>query len=83
MNIWNKVKGIVKKKKKVNAAPLLIIQKDSNRTKTKEYSSIEKAIADLENDINIPREKLEELRKSLENLKHKNSIRIKNGEIVD
>ncbi len=82
MNIWNRVKGIVKKQNG-NSAPLLIIQKDFNSTETKEYISIEKAIADLENDINIPKEKLEELRKSLDSLKNKSSIRIKNGDIVD
>jgi len=61
----------------------LIIQKDSNSMETKEYNSIEKAIADFENDINIPKEKLGQLRKSLGNLKHKSSIRIRNGEIVE
>jgi len=70
-------------KKSVNSAPLFIIQKDSNSQETKEYSSIGKAISDLENDLNIPKEKLEELRKSLDSLKNKSTIRIKNGEIVD
>jgi hypothetical protein len=50
---------------------------------TKRYSSIEKAIADLENDANISKEKLEQIRKSLDSLKQKNSIRIMNGEIVE
>jgi len=82
MNIWNKISGIFKKQSKASA-PLLIIKKDSDGFETKEYDSIEKAISDLENDHNIPKEKLEKLRKSLDNLKNKSSIRIKNGEIVD
>ena len=83
MNIWNRLKRIVLRQRNNNPAPLIIIQKDSNSQETKEYSSIEKAIADLENDLNIPKEKLEQLRKSLDSLKNKNSIRIRNGEIVD
>ncbi|HEY5533884.1 MAG TPA: hypothetical protein VIL99_02930 [Ignavibacteria bacterium] len=82
MNIWNRLKGIIKKQNH-NSAPLIIIQKDSNSIENKEYSSIEIAIADLEGDLNIPKDKLEQLRKSLNSLKNKSSIRIKNGEIVD
>ncbi|HEY5123330.1 MAG TPA: hypothetical protein VIK14_06295 [Ignavibacteria bacterium] len=82
MNIWNRLKGIIKKQNH-NSAPLIIIQKDSDSSETKEYDTVEKAIADLENDLNIPKEKLKVLRKSLENLKNKSSIRIKNGEIVE
>ena len=83
MKLWNTFRDIFMNKKSVNSAPLFIIQKDSNSQETKEYSSIEKAISDLENDLNIPKEKLEELRKSLDSLKNKSTIRIKNGEIVD
>jgi len=83
MNIWYRLKGMVKKQKTGNSAPVLIIQKDSNSQETKEYYSIEKAIADLENDANISKEKLEQIRKSLDSLKQKNSIRIMNGEIVE
>jgi len=82
MNIWNRLKGIVKKQNN-KGVPLIIIQKDSDGFETKEYDSIEKAIIDLENDNIIPKEKLEQLRKSMDNLKHKNSIRIKNGEIIE
>jgi hypothetical protein len=82
MNIWNRLKGIVKKQNN-KGVPLIIIQKDSDGFETKEYDSIEKAITDLENDNIIPKEKLEQLRKSMDNLKHKNSIRIKNGEIIE
>jgi len=83
MNLWNRLKAIIIKQKNSNSAPLIIIQKDSDSLETKEYNSIEKAIADLENDINIPKEKFEQLRKSLDNLKYKSSIRIRNGEIIE
>jgi hypothetical protein len=66
MNLWYRLKGMVKKQKTGNSSPLLITQKDSNNMGTKRYSSIEKAIADLENDANISKEKLEQIRKSLE-----------------
>jgi hypothetical protein len=82
MNIWYRLKGIIKKQNH-NSVPLIIVQKDFNSTETKEYYSIEKAIADLENDINIPKEKLEQIRRSLDNLKHKSSIKIRNGEIFE
>jgi hypothetical protein len=82
MNIWNRLKGIIKKQNH-NSAPLIIIQKDSDSSETKEYDTVEKAIADLENDANISKEKLEQIRKSLDSLKQKNSIRIMNGEIVE
>jgi len=83
MKLLNMIKDILKNNKSGTSAPLFIIQKDSNSQKTKEYSSIENAIADLQNDLNIPKEKLVQLRKSLNNLKHKSSIRIMNGEIVE
>ena len=71
MKLLNRFKNIFKDNKSGNSAPLFIIQKDSNSQETKEYSSIENAIADLENDLNIPKEKLVQLRKSLNNLKNK------------
>ena len=81
MKLWNKIISTLRQNN--NSAPLIIIQKNSDGHETKEYDSIEKAIADFENDKNITKEKLEQLRKSLDNLKHKSSIRIRNGEIVD
>jgi len=66
-------------KKNSKSAPLLIIKKDAN---VKEYRSIEEAIADLENDPNVPMDKIEKLKLSLKNLKNKTSIKIKNGEII-
>ena len=69
-------------KKHPAAAPLLIIKKEASDTNTKEYNSIEEAIADLENDPNVPFDKIEKLRTSLNKLKNKTSIKIKNGEIL-
>jgi hypothetical protein len=83
MELWNRLKAKIRKQKAGNSAPLIIIQKESDNFETKEYDSIEKAISDLENNINIPKEKLEQLRKSMNNLKHKSSILIKNGEIIN
>lgn len=67
---------------KVRFAPLLIIKKDANDSNVKEYQSIEDAIADLENDSNVPADKIEKLKSSLKQLKNKTSIRIRNGEIM-
>lgn len=67
---------------KTESTPLLIIKKNVDDTKVKEYDSIEEAIADLENDPNVPSDKIEKLRSSLNNLKNKTSIKIRNGEII-
>jgi hypothetical protein len=64
------------------SVPLLIIKKGADDINVKEYKSIEEAITDLENDPNVPAEKIEKLRSSLKNLKYKTSIKIKNGEIL-
>ena len=69
-------------KKHPAAAPLLIIKKEASDTNTKEYNSIEEAIADLENDPNVSHYKIEKLRLSLNNLKHKTTIKIRNGELI-
>ncbi len=69
-------------KKFSDSAPLLIIKKDVDDVNIKEYKSIEEAITDLENDPNVPTEKIEKLRASLKNLKYKTSIKIRNGEII-
>jgi hypothetical protein len=73
--------GFFTKKHSVSA-PLLIIKKDADDVNVKEYKSIEEAIADLENDPNVPGDKIEKLRLSLNNLKYKTSIKIRNGEIL-
>ena len=69
-------------KKRSKSAPLLIIKQDTDDANIKEYESIEEAIADLENDPNVPSDKIEKLRLTLKNLKNKTSIKIRNGEII-
>jgi len=70
------------RKKPSMAAPLLIIKQDTDDANVKEYESIEEAIADLENDPNVPSDKIEKLRLTLKHLKNKTSIKIRNGEII-
>jgi polyhydroxyalkanoate synthesis regulator phasin len=69
-------------KKHSEASPLIIIKKNTIDENVKEYQSIEEAIADLENDPNVSVEKIEKLRSSLNTLKNKTSIRIKDGELI-
>ena len=76
-------------KKHSKSAPLLIIKKDADLSRTrddaniKEYKSIEDAIADLENDPNVPSDKVKKLKSSFKKLKNKNSIKIKDGELFN
>lgn len=81
MNIVNLFMKVFTKQNS-KSSPLLIIRQDVNQNKVHEYDSIEEAIADLENDPNVPAEKVARLRLSLKNFKNKTSIKIKNGEIV-
>ena len=69
-------------KKQPKSAPLLIIKKDTGDANVKKYESIDEAIADLENDPNVPADKIEKLKSSLYQLKNKSSITIRNGEII-
>ncbi|MDP2089832.1 MAG: hypothetical protein Q8J84_10585 [Flavobacteriaceae bacterium] len=69
-------------KKHTVSAPLLILKKYTDDVNVKEYNSIEEAIADLENDPNVPSEKIEKLKSSIKMLKDKTSIKIRNGEII-
>ncbi|MEK7718770.1 MAG: hypothetical protein AAB347_04060 [Bacteroidota bacterium] len=69
-------------KKQPTSAPLIIIKKDSDDVNIRKYESIDEAIADLENDPNVPSEKIEKLKASLKQLKNKTSIKIRNGEIL-
>jgi len=69
-------------KKPSKSVPLLIIKKNADDANIKEFKSIEEAIADLENDPNVPSKKIEKLRSSLKNLKNKTLIKIRNGEIL-
>jgi hypothetical protein len=67
---------------KAGTIPLLIIKKEVDDANIKEYRSIEEAISDLENDPNVPLDKIEKLKLSLKQLKNKTSINIRNGEIT-
>lgn len=68
--------------KRNDPPPLIIIKKSANDENITEYESIEEAILDLENDPNVSVEKIEKLRSSLNMLKNKTSIRIKDGELI-
>lgn len=81
MNALRKLMGFLIKKRS-GSQPLLIIKKNVDNVNVKEYKSIEDAIENLENDPNVPSDKIETLKSSLKNLKNKTSIRIKNGEII-
>ncbi|HED08180.1 MAG TPA: hypothetical protein ENI57_08710 [Ignavibacteria bacterium] len=81
MKIIKKLSGLFQKKQSAST-PVLIIRKESDDSNIKEYKSIEEAIADLENDPNVSTVKIEKLRASLNNLKNKTSIKIRNGEII-
>jgi hypothetical protein len=63
-------------------APVLIIKKDSDGYRVREFQSAEDAISDLENNPDAPVDKIKKLKSSLLNLKNKNSITIRNGEII-
>lgn len=69
-------------KKRPTSAPLILIKKDSDDVNIRKYESIEEAISDLENDPNVPADKIEKLKSSLHQLKNKHSITIRNGEII-
>ena len=82
--MWNflkKLKHLFTNKQSVYA-PLLIIKKSADDANVKEYNSIEEAITDLENDPNVPAEKIKKLKSSVKLLKDKSSIKIRNGEII-
>lgn len=81
MNIMKKLMRLFTKKH-AKSAPLLIIKKDTDDANVKEYKSIDEAISDLENDPNVPLDKIEKLKSSLKKLKNKTSIKIRNGEII-
>lgn len=82
--MWNILKNLRNSfiKKPSVAAPLIIIKKGADDASVKEYNSIEEAIAELENDPNVPPEKIEKLKSSVKKLKDKTSIKIRNGEII-
>jgi phosphomevalonate kinase len=73
--------GLFSKKNKPTGS-LLIIKKNKDDDNVKEYKSIEDAIADLESDPNSSADKIRTLRKSLERIINKSSIKIENGELL-
>ncbi|TSA36986.1 MAG: hypothetical protein D4R64_06375 [Porphyromonadaceae bacterium] len=81
MNTMEKLMSLFTKKQS-KSAPLLIIKQDTDDANVKEYKSIDEAIADLENDPNVPSDKIEKLKSSLKKLQNKTSIKIRNGEII-
>lgn len=66
--------------KKIKNAPIVMITKSSD---VKEYSCIEEAIKELEADPDTPKEKIEKLRKGVDAIKNKGTIKIQNGEIIN
>jgi len=61
----------------VTIAPVVTVNDDEVKT----YNTVTEAIADLENDPNIPKEKLDKLKVTISKLKLTGKIKIKNGEI--
>lgn len=62
----------------VTIAPVVSV----NNEEVKTYDTVAKAIQDLENDPNIPKEKLDKLKITLSELKLTGKVKIKNGEII-
>ncbi|MBI2417728.1 MAG: hypothetical protein HYV28_07460 [Ignavibacteriales bacterium] len=81
LNLFSKKHPTQTTEQVVNA-PLLVIKRVSNDWGTTEFHSIEEAIVELENDPNVPFDKIEKLKISLEKLKNRSSITIRNGDIV-
>ena len=59
-------------------APVLSV----NDEEVKTYNTVAEAITDLENDPNLPKEKLDKLKLTLSELKLTGKVKIKNGEIL-
>ena len=76
-----KLMGLFKRKPSPSV-PLFIIKKDAEDAGVKEYKSMEEAIAGLEQDPNVSKDKIATIRASLKSLKNKTTIKIKNGELV-
>jgi len=62
----------------VTIAPVISV----NDEEVKTYDTVAGAIADLERDQNIPIEKLDKLKITLNELKLTGKVRIKNGELI-
>jgi len=54
-----------------------------NDEEVKTYDTVAEAIADLENDPNIPKEKLDKLKITLNELNLTGKVKIKNGELIN
>lgn len=63
----------------VTIAPVVSV----NEEEVKTYDSVAEALADLENDPNIPKEKLDKLKITLNVLKLTGKVKIKNGELIN
>ncbi|MBE2217582.1 MAG: hypothetical protein IAE90_05225 [Ignavibacteria bacterium] len=53
-----------------------------NDEEVKTYNTVAEAITDLENDPNLPKEKLDRLKAALSELKLTGKVKIKNGEVI-
>ncbi len=62
----------------VTIAPVVSV----NDEEVKTYNTVAEAITDLENDPNLPKEKLDKLKLTLSELKLTGKVKIKNGEIL-
>lgn len=63
----------------VTIAPVVTV----NDEEVKSYDTVAEAIADLENDPNIPKEKLDKLKITMNELKLTEKVKIKNGELIN
>jgi len=66
----------------VNALPAILAITGTATVCVEATTQLADAIADLENDPNVPSDKMEKLKSSLKQLKYKTSITIRNGEII-
>ena len=82
MDLIKRLQGLFRGKKS-GSVPLVLIKRVKDDGEIHEYSSIEEVIADLQNDPNIPSEKIERLKSSFEELKNRTSKKIRNGEIIN
>jgi len=80
MNLFSRLLRSLGFGNKAASPPIVIINKDSEST---EFNNIEDAVAELERDFNISKDKIEVIKASIRKLKAKNIIKIKNGEILD
>lgn len=62
----------------VTIAPVVTVNDDEVKT----YNTVAEAIADLDNDPSIPKEKLDKLKVTLSELKLTGKVKIKNGELI-